>query len=418
MTWWLLACGPALPEVGEPPGQRAHGSDDSTGPEEGPDAGGEEGEAEDGPVEWTVMVFLNGDNDLERWAILDMYEMEAAGNSDRVHVLVQFDRSAEYDTSAGDWVGTRRYRVEADVDPFAIDSPVLEDLGDVDSGEPEAVVDFVEWSVANYPARRYALVLWDHGDGWTLTHEPAATKGVSYDYTSGNSLSVARGELAEALDGAADALDRPIDLFGIDACLMQTWEVAWVMQPYVRVYVASQDYEDVTGWQYQATLADLYADPEMDAATLGDAIALRFHESVDSTQSVLDLERLPALSEALDSFAAAALDAGHAADVLDAAGPAQGFDGEWSRDNDLVDLIDNLGVRDVPTSRAASTVREKALEVVIANYTLGEGVNRANGLSIFSPPDGAVPDLYREAAWAAETLWDDLVVEGARDAAR
>ncbi|MFZ5482008.1 MAG: clostripain-related cysteine peptidase [Myxococcota bacterium] len=410
MTWLLLACGPRLPEVGVPPEGRAHAPEAPALPD-----------APDGPTpadpvlaDWTILVFLNGDNDLERWALADLYEMEAAGNSSRVHVVVQFDRSPDFDTSEGDWTGARRYRVEADVDPLVIDSPVLEELGDVDSGEPETVVEFVRWSAARFPARQFALVLWDHGNGWTLAHEPSFSKGVSWDYTTGNSLSVARGELKAALDGAAEALGQPIDLFGIDACLMQTWEVAWVVQPYARVYVASQDYEAVTGWAYHTTLADLYADPGMEPAALGDVVARRFHESVDSTQSVLDLDHLPALTDALDAFAEAALASGDAADVLEAAAPAQGFDGEGSTDNDLVDLFEHLAIRDAAASQAAAGARAAALEVVIANYTRGEDVAEANGLSIYAPPHGDVLDLYLDAEWADATLWDDLLVEGAR----
>src|SRR4029079_16980997 len=40
------------------------------------------------------------------------------------------------------------------------------DLGQVDSGAPEALLDFIRWAVQAAPAKRYALVLWSHGSGW------------------------------------------------------------------------------------------------------------------------------------------------------------------------------------------------------------------------------------------------------------
>ncbi|MFZ5477973.1 MAG: clostripain-related cysteine peptidase [Myxococcota bacterium] len=418
MTWLLLACAPATQELGGAPrerraGEGGDGSETDTSVDGAPDTGEEDGEGDD-RAEWTVMVFLNGDNDLERWALVDLNEMEAAGESDRVHVVVQLDRSDGFDTSDGDWVGTRRYRVRGDGDRNVIRSELVEDLGAVDSGDPDAVVDFARWAAEAYPARRYALVLWDHGNGWSLTTESATAKGVSWDYTTGNSISVARGELGELLDDVTEALRRPVDLLGMDACLMQTWEIAWVAQPYARVYVASQDYEDVTGWAYDWTLADLYAEPDMDAASLGESIALRFHESADSTQSVLDLEALPALTDALDAFAASALDAGQAGDVLSAAAPAQGFDGEWSRDHDLADLFEHLSLADAAATSAADLALARLSDVVLANYTMGESVRDAHGLSIFSPVDGEVPDLYLDAPWSEETLWDDLIVAAGR----
>jgi hypothetical protein len=408
MTWLMLACVPAETEPGGTPPDEMRADDpdvddpvDDTGD---PDA----------PAEWTVMVFLNGDNDLERWALVDLNEMEAAGESSRVRVVAQFDRAEGFDTGDGDWTGARRYLVTPDADRTVVRSQVLEELGDVDSGDPDTIAEFVRWAVDAYPARRYALVLWDHGNGWSLSSEPASTKGVSWDYTSGTSLSVAQGELGQALEAASDAIGGPLDLLGMDACVMQTWEVAWVAQPHANVYVASQDYEDVTGWAYDWTLADLYADPGMDAASLGESIALRFQESVDSTQSVLDLERLPELTEALDDFAATALDAGQSTDVLAAAAPAQGFDGAWSHDHDLADLFDHLALTDAAASTAASAARAKLDEVVLHNYTFGEGVSAAHGLSIFSPVDGTIPSLYLDAPWAEATHWDEMIVEGAR----
>ena len=43
-----------------------------------------------GPA-WTFMVFINGDNNLEGAGIEDINEMEMAGSSEDVNILVQFD---------------------------------------------------------------------------------------------------------------------------------------------------------------------------------------------------------------------------------------------------------------------------------------------------------------------------------------
>ena len=32
-------------------------------------------------------------------------------------------------------------------------------------GDPEQLSDFIRWTAKNYPAKKYALVLWDHGGG-------------------------------------------------------------------------------------------------------------------------------------------------------------------------------------------------------------------------------------------------------------
>jgi hypothetical protein len=290
---------------------------------------------------------------------------------------------------------------------------VLADLGTVDSAAPETIADFVAWGAATYPARQYALVIWDHGDGWSFAPGTTvgATKAVSYDYGSGNDLSVAGGELVTLLSDVSTTLGGPLDLLGMDACLMQSWEVTHVAAPYAHVYVGSQDYEDVTGWDYDTTLADLVATPTMDASALAQSITLRFHEIPDSTQSGVDLDAVAALDDALDALAGVLLDAGEASLLSDVADGAQGFDGSASRDHDLGDLLDLLAAAtDDPAITAAVADAQTALAAtVFVNYTYGRGVSDATGLSIFSPPSGRIPSIYQSAAWSTDTRWTELV---------
>lgn len=368
-----------------------------------------------GLAAWTVMVFMNGDNELESAALGDLNEMERVGSTDAVHVLVQLDRSEGFDEGEGDWSGARRFRVEPDADARAIGSPALADLGPTDSGDPRTVVDFVAWAAERFPAERYALVLWDHGWGWSFAPDgrPALTKGISSDYATGNDISVAEGELAVLLAGAREALGQPLSLLGFDACLMASWEVAHASSGYAGVMVASQDYEDADGWPYDAVLADLVAAPETSAAGLGGLIALRFSESRDSTQSAVDLERLQQLDDALDGVAAALLEREDPGVELDAAAAASlDFEGGWGSDRDLGHLLELLeqGASSPEIEAAAVAARSALDEVVLANFTVGRGVDDANGLSIYAPTRGEVDELYLQGIWSERTRWDDLLV--------
>lgn len=415
---FLLACVPTEIELGT----RARHTPFDTGDTDDTDDTGdtdlpaETGDTDTEPVEnavdWTVLLFINGDNDLEEWALEDVNEMEQVGSDDRVHFIVQLDRSEDHARSDGDWTGARRYRIEADDDTRAITSPVLEDLGAVDSGSPTAIADFVAWGAAAYPAERYALVLWDHGDGWLVAPDAAPTrKGISYDDGAGTVISVAEGDLETTLQGVTQALGGPIDLLGLDACTMMQWEVAHVAAPYADILVASQDYEDVTGWAYDTSLADLTADPDMDAATFGAAIALRFSEIPDSTQSVLDLSRMPEIDAAIDALATALMASADPAAALEtAASGALGFDGDWSRDHDFGGLLDMLENEEDPDVRAAAAEAHDALgAAILANYT-ERRTSAAQGLTIYSPTGTRVPNLYKRASWSDESLWDDFLV--------
>ena len=117
------------------------------------------------------MVYLAGDNNLEEPALKDLNEMELAGSTGQVNVLVEIDRAEGY---SGRWqldgrtplpCRTRRRHAQHLLPRFA-------DLGEVDSGSTETYIDFVNWGVENFPAEQYALIIWNHGWGWTIgTHQ-------------------------------------------------------------------------------------------------------------------------------------------------------------------------------------------------------------------------------------------------------
>jgi hypothetical protein len=348
---------------------------------------------------WTVMIFENGDNELQNAAVDDFNEMEQAGSTSEVNLLVQLDRPV---------TGAQRYLVHADAEPYAITSEVLYDLGPVDSGSPDVIADFVDWAVAGWPALHYALIFWDHGDGWAA--DSGLTKGFSYDTTSGSYISVAEGEYETVLASAREAAGRPLDLVGFDACNMASWEVAEVTEPYAEVFVASQAPEGSDGWAYDTALGDLVANPAMDGATLGDRIARRFYESGGDTQSVVDLLSLPALDDALDGLAVALIESGSAPDLFrGAAASSQDFGGN---DRDLLDLMDELvGSEGVPDDviLAAEAVQDAGASAILSSYTNGVGVRDAHGESIFAPSRGRLPVLYAEASWSEESLWDDML---------
>ena len=105
---------------------------------------------------WTIMVYLAGDNNLDSAGVVDLNEMKTIGTSDRVAVLAQFDR-------AGNKGVTTRYCLRKGT-TLARDAVLT--LGETNMGDPRVLEDFVTWGVTNYPADHYLLVLWNHGAGW------------------------------------------------------------------------------------------------------------------------------------------------------------------------------------------------------------------------------------------------------------
>lgn len=361
---------------------------------------------------WTVMVFINGDNNLEDAGIEDINEMEAIGSTEDVNVLVQFDRAEGYTDADGDWTGARRYRIEKG-DTNGVDSPVLQDLGEVDSGAYETVVDFVAWSAENYPAQRYAIVFWNHGWSWYIgPNANRITKGVSDDEESGNSISIAEGDLSQALSEMNDILGHRLEIVGMDACIMQGWEMAHEAAPYANYYVASQDYEGWDGWEYTGFLSELVANPDMQGDELGESIARTFIETGDLSQSVIDLSLLSALEFHLDSLAQALIDGGDFSAYHQSASRSYSYDGDWGVDHDLVGLLSGLKDRseDPRVRNSANRALELLNSVIVSNYA-SDFISGANGLSIYSPTEDSwgFEQSYLSASWADETLWDDML---------
>ncbi|MBN2801440.1 MAG: hypothetical protein JXX28_20025 [Deltaproteobacteria bacterium] len=368
-------------------------------------------------AQWTVLVFLAGDNDLETNAVEDFNEMELAGSTDEVKVVVQIDRSRRYSSEDGDWSGSRRYLVERDTAPNVMASPVLAELGSLDSGSPDTVEDFVRWGVEAYPAAHYALVMWDHGEGWTRRSAEDGTKSFSIDEGSGNDISVVDGELEQILATAAEVTGGKLDLVGFDACLMGGWEIAHVTAPYANTFVASQATEGVDGWAWDTLLSGLIADPSMSAADLGVIIAESFMEESDwgSTLSVTDLTRLSTLDAALDQLANTAISEGLEAEVLAAMDEGTDFEWGWGDDHDLLTALGKVEQRvsNAPVRDASVEVLNALDEVVL--FADGDGEYKGvGGLSIFSPGGSRWDSDYLDGSWCDDSSWDELVQGAAR----
>ena len=359
--------------------------------------------------DWTVMVYLAADNNLEEAGLIDLNEMEAVGSSDQVNILVELDRAHGYTSADGDWTGARRYRVEQDSSPDRITSPIAVDLGEVDSGAPETFIDFIRWGVENYPAQRYAFIIWNHGWSWTMAPS-GARKGIASDDHSGSDLTVAGGEYEAILAEAVNITGQKIDLLGMDACLMASWEIARISAPFANYYVASQATESINGWAFDTALADLVAEPEMDADELGVVFAQRFHETEDSTLSVTDLGALMAMDGAIDLFAQAITDSDNPrGEARRPARRSQNFDGD-PNDRDLGDFMLQMlaSTDDDAIYTAADGLQAELSEAIVANYTWGEWVSDATGLSIYLPTNGP-SRLYLDGAWTGLTHWDEML---------
>jgi hypothetical protein len=345
-------------------------------------------------AEWTVMVYMAADNDLERQALLDMAEMEAAGSAKPVNVLVQLDRIPGEADGSGDWTGTRRFRLgPRDADPAAIDAELLVDLGETNMGDPEVLADFVVWSVTNFPAKRYALILWNHGAGWL---------GVAFDDTTPGYDELSMKELNAGLDRAlAKTGVSKLDIVGFDACLMGQLDVYESIQPYARYAVGSEELVPGLGWDYQALLANLYETPDMSAVRLARHMVFDYIDYYSLVQpddyvtmSAVDLAAWPVLKTATESLAQALLEDPVllASAVGDARAGAEAYAAYYPEDMELYAAVDLWHFASILRERSpAETVAEaaaavmRAVESAVVAESHGAGLTYSRGISIYFP---------------------------------
>ncbi len=355
-------------------------------------------------AEWTVIVYSDADDEvLEGSQWFDVNEMELVGSTPQVNIVVQLDRHAGAFTGDGDWTSARRFYVTRDRDLNAIHSPVLQDLGEVDMGDPRTLVNFVTWAIQNFPARKYALVMSDHGGGWT---------GGFVDATSNSSLSIP--DIADALDQVRQntGLDK-FELFGFDACLMGQIEIFGTFYPVTNYMVASEEVIPSFGWAYAGWLAQLVQDPSMDGGGLAQAIVSTYvvtdtlltdarattdeiaQQESTTTLSAVESARVPDMIDAMNQFinVMASLDQSQVAEARTYARSFYSIFGENSSPPYL-DLENFAQVLSTMTGDSGVEGAALQLQTAISSAVIAEKhgatMSGSNGVSFYFPDS----DIY------------------------
>jgi len=366
--------------------------------------------------EWTVMVYLDGDNNLEENAIDDFNEMEQVGSDDYINIVAIFDRIDGYDTSNGNWETARYYYVEKDTNPLTITSTMVAELGEVNMGSALTLENFIEWAVDNYPAKHYMLILWNHGSGWKYERE-SALKAVAVDNTSGYD-ELDNGELELALSNAlTDTGLAAIDVVGMDACLMQMTEIAYYLRDYADYYVASEEVEPVEGWRYDTWLAELAADPTMSPSNLSEAVVQSYYDSYPAgsgtTLSAVDLSLMDTLAVEVDAFAGEliAAKAAHETNICNAYTSAQYFyDSDYIDLYDFADLISGNVALPGTLRAEAGDVKTAIDNAVVANmYRASAQISDVYGLSIYAPYP-SYSSGYNSLSFSIDTRWNNFLI--------
>ena len=399
--------------------------------------------------EWTFMVYLAGDNNLEDYGRADLMEMKQVGSTPQVALVAQFDRMHDGET--------KRYYLTQGSDLERDD--VQANLGETNTGDPRELARFLIWALETYPAKRYALVLWNHGTGWkeddiyrlaerrglrpterrrflegliaqvagrgsrpplfATTLETILARGIAYDDTDRDFLDNAEMERAIGTALLATGVEQ-LALLGFDACLMSMIEVVYQVRGLTEYVVASQENEPAEGWPYERVLEKLVTQPTMQAESLAahivESFAVSYGPEEILTQAALDLSLVREVTLALSELCRYILE--HDQDCVLALGRAARKAQRYA-DPDYKDLYDFCSLLAERQELPELSARARAVmdllappgpgRLVRAEVHRGSRVARSHGISIYFP-SYAISPFYGGLRFAQESLWDDMLL--------
>lgn len=361
----------------------------------------------------TVLAYIAAENSLSSAATSDINEMLAAATTlgDEDHLIVYIDNTSLpriYDITAGETATA-----------MSALTPVKTYDEELNSASADVLQEVIAWTVTNYPADSYGLILWSHGTGW-LPDGTSSTAAIrrSYGVDNGNNTTSNSGSTMSITDLAAALAEGPHWLFVLsDACFMQSFEIAYELQDYADWLIASPAEIPYNGAPYTSVVPTLFA-TDFDAADVVDAYLAAY---TGCLLSAIDCSRLNTLASTTASLLLAYEEEILSADLNSV---LNYFDYDaYSSMLAIPDCYDPRGVLRLTASDEELTAWQTVLEqVVYAPYMsswysayparyLSVDEEQYSGLALFLPLEKynsqhpAFATAYRQTLWGQYIGW-------------
>lgn len=269
---------------------------------------------------WTIMIYMSGDDTgLSSQVMADINEMKAANiEGSGINVIALTDQVGSDDT--------RLYEIKnGDAIRLSSTELGLTETGneELNMGNVNTLIKFINFCKNNYSTDKYALIVWNHGNGWrsnsalmnnsisntsdfskriispNSSNTGSSYKAISSDSNSGGDF-LFNCEVAQAITG------KGIEIIGFDACYMGMLETAYEIRNHAKYMVASEEIIDGPGWYYTGFLKKFKSSRMrsidfLNAAVISYAEYYSFKEG--ATLSGVDLSKINALVSTLNVFA-------------------------------------------------------------------------------------------------------------------
>ena len=378
---------------------------------------------------WLFMNYIAGDCNLLSWQFRNINEQEKVGSDENTHIVAYMDVGPEASHVESDWSGARSYYINKDSNPKKINSEVIEEFGNhVDMSSHETLTKFIVDAMKKFPADNVAVVLNDHGGGFT---------GAMADDSDGSFMSLP--ELKKGLSDAEKITGKKIDILGFDACLMAEAEVAYELKDQAEIMIASEESEELAGWSYNEALGKtrgkaieflqdalknrIDVSPREFASSL-----IKYHEAHQldiPTLSATDLSKMDKLAGSVNNFAKAIINSDEDEIIREAMRKSEHYGGSSKPYKDLHDLhhIADLVLEsssDDKLKEAAEGVKKAVSDTIIANEACPYFYPNSKGMSIYAPGDAKDGPGYNysDLQFAKDTGWDEAIKKVSSDYSR
>ncbi len=236
--------------------------------------------------EWTIMYYMAADNNLESDALNDVNILESFDFSqENISTICLLDRSVGHDESDNNWVGTRLYEIKQDKNgenstviskqceslslSLSVENPIKLNMSDGKNLEK-----FLKHCYENYPAKRYALILWGHSGGW---------KTMFVDDSSVATMPLV--ELQKSIKNSfSETSVQKLDFICFDSAFSCNLETIWELKNLASYFFGNVDVGNIDGIDYNRIYSHYFSSLENSQSLTNSFLTQNDGSLIDMTQ--------------------------------------------------------------------------------------------------------------------------------------
>lgn len=397
---------------------------------------------------WNFVNCICANNNLYRYGLQNIKEMEMTGSTPYINIFVQRDNYGKKEVV--------RYKIEKNQQRLLslVTTPPESVTGTV-----ENIYGFVRDILPHSPADHLALTIWGHGSGakdpqlWMKNYafdrdecffynqetklfelkkdlfDSPFFRGIGFNDVG--HVYITNPDLKNVLDRISSELlnGKKIDILGLDACHMSMIEICSQVKSAVNYLVGSEEIEPGTSWGYTTLFQPFLQNsltPEDFAKQMVDSYDEKYNQSfADFTQSAIRLDMIPQLEKNIDMVATLLIKLLAAKGFYNTLAGVRKSPSETITflDHDYIDLsffykrfllalqrtTFEKNIEQIGQLKQLLKEGEEAVSACVIKNATGRNVKNAGGLAIYFPTRN-VHSSYAQTEFAKTTNWCNFLI--------